>query len=319
MYSTCLYCHRGLGSNDRVEAFPVGDRLAFDAERGRLWAVCPGCARWNLSPLEERWEAIEACERLFRDTPRRASTENMGMAHPAGGPVLVRVGRPLRPEFAAWRYAPQLTLRRRQDLARGAVAAASPMGMLAVAGASLAVFGAAGAVLAVAAPVAYVAGAVAWSRAQDDRVVARTGEGASIRVRHLRDVGFGVEGDELRVRTGSDDGEAELAGDAARSLAAVACARSNQPGAAPRYVQSAVQRLEEGGGPARVLDAAFRRGGLRGIRFLDRIALEMALHEEQERRAMQGELAVLEAAWREAEEIAAIADRLAARPLEVGG
>ena len=41
-----------------------------------------------------------------------------------------------------------------------------------------------------------------------------------------------------------------------------------------------------------------------------RLALEMAAHEETERRAFEGELAVLEAAWREAEEIAAIADRL---------
>jgi hypothetical protein len=36
----------------------------------------------------------------------------------------------------------------------------------------------------------------------------------------------------------------------------------------------------------------------------------MALHEDAERRAMQGELAELERAWREAEEIATIADDL---------
>ena len=40
------------------------------------------------------------------------------------------------------------------------------------------------------------------------------------------------------------------------------------------------------------------------------LALEMALHEETERRAMEGELAMLEALWREAEAIAEIADRL---------
>jgi hypothetical protein len=34
----------------------------------------------------------------------------------------------------------------------------------------------------------------------------------------------------------------------------------------------------------------------------------MAAHEETERRALEGELAVLEEAWRDAEEIAAIAD-----------
>ena len=41
-----------------------------------------------------------------------------------------------------------------------------------------------------------------------------------------------------------------------------------------------------------------------------RLALEMASSEETERRAFEGELRELEEAWREAEEIAAIADRL---------
>jgi hypothetical protein len=36
----------------------------------------------------------------------------------------------------------------------------------------------------------------------------------------------------------------------------------------------------------------------------------MSLHEETERRALEGELALLEAAWREAEEIARISDTL---------
>jgi len=40
------------------------------------------------------------------------------------------------------------------------------------------------------------------------------------------------------------------------------------------------------------------------------LALEMALHEEQERRALEGELWRLERAWKSAEEIAAISDSL---------
>jgi hypothetical protein len=39
-----------------------------------------------------------------------------------------------------------------------------------------------------------------------------------------------------------------------------------------------------------------------------RLALEMALHEDDERQALEGELSVLEARWKEAEEIAAISD-----------
>jgi hypothetical protein len=41
-----------------------------------------------------------------------------------------------------------------------------------------------------------------------------------------------------------------------------------------------------------------------------RLALEMSLHEDSEQAALEGELALLEAAWREAEELAAIADGL---------
>lgn len=45
---------------------------------------------------------------------------------------------------------------------------------------------------------------------------------------------------------------------------------------------------------------------------VDRLALEMAANEDAERSALEGELAQLREAWREAEEIAAIADRLPA-------
>jgi hypothetical protein len=47
VYATCLFCNQHLGSNDVVETFPVGRRLAFDAARGRLWVVCRHCERWN--------------------------------------------------------------------------------------------------------------------------------------------------------------------------------------------------------------------------------------------------------------------------------
>ncbi len=46
------------------------------------------------------------------------------------------------------------------------------------------------------------------------------------------------------------------------------------------------------------------------VPLVDRLALEMAAHEESERRALEGELEELEAAWREADEIATIADAL---------
>jgi hypothetical protein len=54
--------------------------------------------------------------------------------------------------------------------------------------------------------------------------------------------------------------------------------------------------------------------GIFAMNTVQRLALEMALHEQAEREAMEGELHVLEAAWREAEEIAGIADSLLLPP-----
>ncbi len=114
-----MFCKKLLGSNEVVEPFPVGRRLAFDPAKGRLWVVCRSCERWNLTPLEERWEAVEMCERLFRATRIRTSTENVGLARHAEGLELVRIGEPLRPEFAAWRYGDQFRHRRRRWIAAG--------------------------------------------------------------------------------------------------------------------------------------------------------------------------------------------------------
>src|SRR3954470_19741233 len=135
MYSTCLFCKSDLGANEAIEHFPVGRRLAFDEAKGRLWVVCRKCERWNLSPLEERWEAIEEGERAFRGTRRRVSTDQIGLARLKEGLELVRIGEPQRPEMAAWRYGDQFGRRRRRQYLigggvvphAGAVVVAVPM------------------------------------------------------------------------------------------------------------------------------------------------------------------------------------------------
>src|SRR4051812_46335370 len=119
MYSTCLFCHANLGANHAVEHFHVGRRLAFDPAKGRLWVVCQKCERWNLTPIEERWEAIEECERTFGATKTRVSTDEIGLARITEGLELVRIGKPQRPEFAAWRYGDQFGRRRRISYLKG--------------------------------------------------------------------------------------------------------------------------------------------------------------------------------------------------------
>ena len=106
MYAHCVFCRSALGRNEALEAFPWAGAWPSMPRRGGSVA-CPRCERWNLMPLEERWEAIEAAERLYRDARRRVSTEHVGLARLADGTELVRIGRPQRPEFAAWRYGDQ--------------------------------------------------------------------------------------------------------------------------------------------------------------------------------------------------------------------
>jgi hypothetical protein len=111
MYSACLYCNAHLGENEQLPTFPVGRRVAFDEAKGRLWVICSRCGRWNLTPLEERWEAIEACERLYRGTRLRASTDNIGLARLRSGFEIVRIGPALLPEIASWRYGARMLQR----------------------------------------------------------------------------------------------------------------------------------------------------------------------------------------------------------------
>jgi hypothetical protein len=95
--------------------------------------------------------------------------------------------------------------------------------------------------------------------------------------------------------------------------------RVNHKGATPGRLSDANRLLANVGSAEKILRIAAASGSALGdragrnptvIRPTDALVLEMALNEESERRALEGELAGLEAAWREAEEIAAIADSL---------
>ena len=113
MYSTCIFCHDWLGANQTIEQFPIGRRVGFDVTKGRLWAICRRCTRWNLAPIEERWEAIEECELLFRRATMRVAEGNIGIARCADGLILVRIGEPIPMELAIWRYSGRLGRRLR--------------------------------------------------------------------------------------------------------------------------------------------------------------------------------------------------------------
>ena len=320
MYTTCMFCKKPLGSNEVVEEFPVGRRLAFDAAKGRLWVVCRRCERWNLSPLEERWEAVETCEKLFRETRMRSSSENIGLARHPEGLELVRIGRPLRPEFAAWRYGDQFGRRRRRGIVRWTAAGVGLAGGVAVAGVA---GGAVGTLLAFEG--AYWVNLLNYVR-PSIRFRPEDGLLRRMSARGLREMRIRPTDDESLFRvlalpqrfdiTSAEWFEGE---DALRVLRAT-LPTLNAFGGEARTVEAAVSEISERGHAHAFLEQiairseGYRRNGVPGSLFrmpgAVRLALEMALHEEDERRALEGELWRLEQAWREAEEIAAIADRL---------
>jgi hypothetical protein len=323
MYSTCLFCHASLGSNEVIEHFPVGRRLAFDAAKGRLWVVCRQCERWNLSPLEERWEAIEACDRLFHTTRMRASTDNIGLAKLREGLELVRIGAALRPEFAAWRYGDQFGRRRVRTLVQ------TGLGL-----------GALGAIVAGGVAVGVGVGGFGWMIMRGAQTIIegnpRTvlgsvhnarGEELKVRRLHLKRTRwrFDEETGQHSLAIGFKRGLVTLTGEEARRQAGILVVHANRRGGTQKQVRSAVDRIQEVGNAEALLDTMATRKQpppeYRTKKELDqqepfgmnverRLAFEMALHEEQERRALEGELKVLEAAWRNAEEIAQIADNL---------
>jgi hypothetical protein len=67
MYSACIVCKKTLGTNAIFETFPVGERLAFDAARGRLWAVCRHCERQEI-PIDASLEKYQASRAADRQT-----------------------------------------------------------------------------------------------------------------------------------------------------------------------------------------------------------------------------------------------------------
>lgn len=375
MYRTCIFCAADLGENETIEAFPVGGRLAFDAEKGRLWAVCPRCRRWNLAPIEERWEAVEEAERAFRGSRTRAQSENVGLARLPEGGSLVRIGRALPRELAAWRYGDELLRRYRRTAVWGGVALGTG-GVIATG----AVAAAGLVVLPIVLHLAIVLGSTAPAIAQlrqfrsvlhrpgggglvirlEDMVTARVVPAEREGVLAVQLHGKGAR---RRVEEGGTvrwlpPEPVRLEGADAEQVLVRALARANARGARLPEVDRALDRLGGPEGREPFLRAVAERGGglfsqmvnsnsnsgipdlrgglrrfagtFRGERIAggtlplpppqlpaaDRLALEMALHEDSERRALEGELAQLEAAWREAEEIAAIADVLPDDPLE---
>ncbi|MHB1310808.1 MAG: hypothetical protein ACYC3L_02235 [Gemmatimonadaceae bacterium] len=323
----------------------MGRRLAFDSANGRFWVICPSCRRWNLSPSEERWDAIDECERLFERTRLRMSTDNIGLARIAEGTELVRVGTAMRPEMAAWRFGAQLAARRRKYMLTVTGGVILTVGLYV--GTKTAGFGF------VAGNWAWNLVKGGYERATRlvlpmpttegrKRAVTRNSAGVivdasglldappRIETRHARDAKLSLGGDE-----GSTLGlvvpvvgginaryyDAEVRGVAPKLLA-----RINRSGGKKEQERLAVEMLERVAND-RAPDLftglmhqyAAKTSATKLLKDFGEplnLALEMALQEQRERELLAGELLDLENAWREAEELARIADSLGSSAID---
>ena len=359
MYATCLFCNGALGSNEALEHFPVGRRIAYDEAKGRLWVVCRTCERWNLSPLETRWEAIDEAERAFRATKLRVSTENIGMAQLKDGLELVRIGKPIRAEFAAWRYGDQFGRRWRKYAVGSAAITAGPLAQTAAQLANIgstyffhfetaALLAATGVGMGLALTglgfnitrrlrakrlVAVVRDDTRFllrlnqNSMDASMVIAPTNEeGWKLRLKYPKlyrsEAVWYVQGNEATRETTLESSVSTLTGDNALRALTTLLPHINRGGGSKRTVSDAVDSISQAHDLADILKRAPIKKPSTGI-FSDnvpltlstipaptRLALEMSLHENDERRAMAGELQELEQRWRDADAIAKIADEM---------
>jgi len=287
--------------------------------------VCHRCERWNLSPFDERLEAIDQCERLFANARKRVTTDNIGLARLDEGLELVRIGEPLRREFAAWRYGDQFGRRHKRAVVAGS--ALTLVGGSAAVGALLLSATVGGAYW------AYLAGEGLVKRMRARNLVARIptedGEELTVLGEHLPAVRLapeiGREGDSgWQIRVPHVGGSRFLTGEFASHAASLLMPTINKTGGTRSSVERAVKRLENFDDPANyMLSAAAESvhasrpgGSLMKLPGDIRLAIEMAVNEQNERHAFEADMWLLEHAWRRAEEIAAIADELGA-PTEI--
>jgi hypothetical protein len=247
------------------------------------------------------------------------------------GLELVRIGEPLRPEFASWRYGDSFGKRRRRNVLLaggtiiGGIAIINGAGVLGVGlGMAPQLLFQAAALLHGKRPIIRVprheAAPIELSAqlVPELRVVKHPEAGWAVRTKVLQ------PGYTFRKLRRVDPRDEIFTGDEAERLLVGALARQNAYQGSARQLRGAVELVEQrgtlhdlvigGGMPTR------EGNNMRKLANLPapwRLAVEMALHEEREREALAGELKLLEWEWREADRLAKVSDDLAMPP-EVG-
>lgn len=320
MFTRCLFCHKPFAQREHLGRVLSGRRIAFDSGRGRLWAICDRCHRWNLCPLEERREALVGLEKLALDRGQLiARTDNISLLH-ADRLTLIRVGKAGLAEQAWWRYGRELSRRRSAYESRVSRLMSYAYGGIAFVGESL---GLADVGLNVTWDDTPLADILRWRRfgwaawrgrvrcPHCDSVLRALLYDLSwwIYPRRTADGRLGVGIPCQRCDPWTPDKVYVLEGTEAENVLRRALAYQHVAGAGDRTVRDAVHEIERSGSTEAYCDqvsgetvSLWKLGRTRSI------ALEIAVNERVERTLLDLEARALEELWRREEELACIID-----------
>lgn len=314
MFTSCGFCSGALGGDGGSSGLGVGRRFAYDGWKSRAWVVCQRCGRWNLTPVDERLDTIAALDRMAAAGRVAATSEQVALIR-LGTYDVVRVGQPPRVEMATWRYGERIKARERERM-KVVVPVA-----IAVVGASIAFNAAVGGSM----------GGFMWQIPQmangiytwtignrkvaiEPPICARCGAVMVLRAKHVKEARIQrtTHADlALLVMCPSCKGEgALLEGGDAESALRTGLTYLNLRGRQKmkKKATEAAQQVDASGGPeAFLVRQAQREAKVGTYKGAEALALEMAVDE-------QAELRELERQWRQAEEIAEIADNLIVDP-----
>lgn len=330
MYERCLACKRPLG-HTRVRGFRLpGRAFALDAVKGRVWVICRRCAMWNLLLEDDRAQALPLLEQLVADG-RPADVDANGTLFASGGAAVLQLSSASSGQDALFHFAPVFVRRRRLRWLRHSllygtmvsiVAAALQPGMRELV------------ILAPAFAVLYTLTS-GW-RERWRRQLSLLGEPTVIAIEGDLNIAVRVVADEptvVSVRVSSATSAAlgrpgwrDVAGLAALEVLCTVLRRANDAGASMTTVNHAVRLLESRGTPlgrpgsstpSAAASVAWTAGRvsrttiyLDELDELERIALEIAALRclvDRVDHLPPGELA---AVWKEADEVAGIAESL---------
>ena len=307
MFRSCAFCNTPFDGDGGPSGLGVGRRIAFDEWKGRLWVVCPRCSRWNLTPFDDRLERIEAVARAAQSGRIAASTDQVALIRWERYD-LVRVGKPLRVELATWRYVERLRNRQRERMKVVVPLTVAAIG-LGIA-ANVAAGGGFGVIVwNIHRAVDWVYLRIVGSRKVsliESPICAHCGSIMQLRARHVQHARVVPDahadmGVLLSCPRCHQEG-AQLSGIEAVQVLLQGLTYLNLARGGRRRAEDAAREVDRVGGPDHLVrEIARRELPLRALRPERGLALEMAVDE-------RAEVEELERQWREAEEIAEIAD-----------